>query len=27
MTSIPLTWVAGVKTVDLKYLELARTFF
>ncbi len=27
MTSIPLKWVEGVKTVDLKFLELARTFF
>ena len=27
MTSVPLTWVEGVKTVDLKYLEMARTFF
>ncbi len=27
MTSVPLKWVMGVKTVDLKYLELARTFF
>jgi ATP-dependent phosphofructokinase / diphosphate-dependent phosphofructokinase len=27
MTSVPLKWVEGVKTVDLKYLELARTFF
>ncbi len=27
MTSVPLKWVEGVKTVDLKYLEIARTFF
>ena len=27
MTSVPLKWVEGVKTVDLKYLEMARTFF
>jgi 6-phosphofructokinase 1 len=27
MTSIPLKWVEGVKTVDLQYLEMARTFF
>jgi 6-phosphofructokinase 1 len=27
MTSIPLKWVEGVKTVDLKYMEMARTFF
>jgi 6-phosphofructokinase 1 len=27
MTSVPLSEVEGVKTVDLRYLELARTFF
>jgi phosphofructokinase-like protein len=27
MTSVPLKWVEGVKTVDLKYLEMARIFF
>ncbi len=27
MTSVPLKWVEGVKTVDVKYLEIARTFF
>jgi len=27
MTSVPLSEVDGVKTVDLRYLELARTFF
>ena len=27
MTSIPLSEVEGVKTVDLDYLEIARTFF
>jgi ATP-dependent phosphofructokinase / diphosphate-dependent phosphofructokinase len=27
MTSIPLADVTGIKTVDLRYLEMARTFF
>ena len=27
MTSVPLGMVEGIKTVDLRYLELARTFF
>jgi ATP-dependent phosphofructokinase / diphosphate-dependent phosphofructokinase len=27
MTSIPLEQVEGIKTVDLRYLEIARTFF
>jgi len=27
MTSVPLEEVQGVKTVDPRYLELARTFF
>jgi 6-phosphofructokinase 1 len=27
MTSVPLKWVEGTKTVDEKYLEIARTFF
>ncbi len=27
MTSIPLEEVDGIKTVDLQYLEIARTFF
>ncbi|MCW2952452.1 MAG: 6-phosphofructokinase [Conexibacter sp.] len=27
MTSVPLSAVEGIKTVDLRYLEIARTFF
>ena len=27
MTSVPLDQVHGIKTVDLRYLEIARTFF
>jgi phosphofructokinase-like protein len=27
MTSVPLSQVEGIKTVDLRYLEIARTFF
>ena len=27
MTSVPLAQVEGIKTLDLRYLELARTFF
>ncbi len=27
MTSVPLTEVEGIKTVDLRYLDIARTFF
>ena len=27
MTSVPLEEVDGIKTVDLRYLEIAQTFF
>ena len=27
MTCVPLEEVEGIKTVDLRYLEIARTFF